>query len=103
MKNYYYDLRYLVDQTEWRAKAKRELVFQLWRKYLPIYIKTRKVQMLDFGCGTGVLQEQFEKKFNAEGFGIDTSKKAIEYCKKRGLTRIKTYHGKIRFRSSFLC
>ena len=33
MQNYFYDLRYQVDNTEWRARAKRELVFQFWKKY----------------------------------------------------------------------
>lgn len=94
MQNYFYDLRYKVDIEEWRARAKRELVFQLWKKY---HIKNGEgiTKILDFGCGSGALQEQFERKFNVKTYGIDTSKKAIEYCQKRGLTRIKIFDGKI--------
>lgn len=97
METYFYDLRYLVDKKEWRARAKRDLVFQLWEKYRPqnnMEISDfKQVNILDFGCGTGVLQEEFEKRFNAKGFGIDVSKKAISYCKKRGLNRIKLFDG----------
>lgn len=92
MQNYFYDLRYQVDKNEWRARAKRELVFQLWRKHQPKNNNTAKI--LDFGCGTGVLQEEFEDKFNVEAYGLDTSKKAIEYCRRRGLKRAKVFEGK---------
>ncbi len=102
MQNRLYDLRFLVDRDEWRARAKRALVFQLWRKYQPKNYIGKMVNILDFGCGTGVLQEEFEKKFNAKGFGIDVSKKAINYCKKRGLSRIKLFNGKkIPFKSGY--
>ena len=94
MQNYFYDLRYQVDNTEWRARAKRELVFQLWKKYQPRGIENQHIKLLDFGCGTGVLQEQFEERFNIKSFGIDTSEKAIDYCKKRGLTKVKIFNGK---------
>lgn len=101
MKDYFYDLRYQVDNKEWRARAKRDLVFRLWSKYQPTNIS--KVQnILDLGCGTGILQEQFEKRFNVKAFGLDTSKKAINYCYKRGLSRVKLLNSsKIPFRSNF--
>ena len=92
MKSYFYDLRYKVDNEAWRARAKRDLVFRFWKKFQPENRKTADI--LDFGCGTGVLQEQFEKKFNVKAFGIDISKDAIMYCKKRGLSRVKVFDGK---------
>lgn len=98
MKSYFYNLRYKFDQEEWRARAKRDLVFRFWEKFH----KKGEDNFLDFGCGTGVLQEQLEKKFNAKGYGIDISKEAINYCKKRGLTRVKKFDGKkIPFKSNF--
>lgn len=100
MQNCFYDLRFMVDRDEWRARAKRSLVFQLWEKYRPAI--DRNVNILDYGCGTGVLQEEFEKKFNVKGFGIDVSKKAINYCQERGLNRIKLFNGKkIPFKSGY--
>lgn len=91
MKTYFYALRYKVDNEEWRARAKRALVFQLWEKYQR---KTTNVKLLDLGCGTGVLLEQFEKRFKIKGYGIDTSTEAIKYCKRRGLSQVKKFDGK---------
>ena len=101
MQNYFYDLRYKIDKKEWRARAKRELVFQFWKKYQNKN-ESNKTKFLDFGCGTGVLQEQFEKRFGINGFGIDTSKKAINYCRKRRLNQVKIFNGKkIPFKSEY--
>lgn len=91
MKTYFYVLRYKVDNEEWRARAKRALVFQLWKKYQR---KTTNVKFLDLGCGSGVLLEQFEKRFKIKGYGIDTSEEAIKYCKRRGLLQVKKFDGK---------
>lgn len=100
MKDYFYDLRYQVDNTEWRARAKRDLVFRLWSKYRK---KDSKVEnILDFGCGSGILQEQFEKRYNVKAFGLDTSKKAISYCRKRGLFRVRLLRGtKIPYKDNY--
>lgn len=92
MKTYFYNLRYRVDNVEWRARAKRNLVFQFWSKYY--FSSNKNAKILDFGCGTGVLQEQFSKRFNVNAYGIDTSQEAIDYCKKRGLKRVKVFDGK---------
>lgn len=94
MESYFYDLRYRFDRDEWRARAKRDLIFQLWGQYQIKYTISKPAKILDFGCGTGVLQEQFEKKFNIVGYGIDTAKEAINYCRKRGLARVKVFDGK---------
>lgn len=100
MKTHFYNLRFQVDNKEWRARAKRDLVFQFWKKYQDINTNEKTIA-LDFGCGTGVLQEQLEKKFNIEAYGIDTSKEAIRYCRKRGLTRTKVFDGiKIPFKAN---
>ena len=86
MEQHLYDLRYQVDREDWRARAKRDLVFLLWRRYAarPSH---NGVTTLDLGCGTGILQEQFARRFHAEAFGIDTSSHALAYCRRRGLTR----------------
>lgn len=92
MKKYFYKLRYLVDEKEWRAKAKRKLIFQFFQKYFPK--DNGKIKVLDYGCGSGVLQIEFEKNFpNVEAYGIDNSKEAIEFCHKRGIRRVKYYKG----------
>lgn len=91
MQKHFYDLRYKLDTVEWRAKAKRDLVFQLWKQYQTY---SQKPMLLDLGCGTGVLQTEFEKKFpNMLAYGIDVSKDAIKYAKMRGIKRAALFNG----------
>lgn len=59
MQKHYYALRYQVDRDEWRARAKRTLIFQLWKKFHPQAGK--KGRLLDFGCGSGLFINEFEK------------------------------------------
>lgn len=92
MKTYFYDLRYNVDSVEWRARAKRDLIFQCWRKYH--LGNNKRAKILDLGCGTGILQEQFSKRFNVNAYGIDISQEAISYCKKRGLSQVRIFDGR---------
>lgn len=104
MKDFFYDLRYSADIKAWRIRAKRDLVFKFWEKYQSKVTKdiNKMPYILDYGCGTGVLQEQFEKRFKVTAFGIDISQKAINYCQKRGLTRIKIFNGiKIPFKNDY--
>lgn len=81
-KYLYQDLYELEDKHFWHI-AKRRAVSSFIEKYLP----SKKAHILDVGCGTGKNMETF-KKFG-EVWGIDNSKKAIEFCKKRGLRNLK--------------
>lgn len=104
MKSYFYDLRYIADIEAWRIRAKRDLVFKFWEKYQSgvAMDMNETPNILDFGCGTGVLQEKFESQFKVKAFGIDISKKAISYCQKRGLSRVKIFNGiKIPFKTNY--
>ncbi|MCJ7740442.1 class I SAM-dependent methyltransferase, partial [Candidatus Microgenomates bacterium] len=93
MQKHYYALRYQVDKDEWRARAKRALIFQLWDKFHPQAGK--RYRMLDFGCGSGLFIHEFEKKYPAaDGFGIDIAQDAINFCKKRGLSRVYKFSGR---------
>lgn len=97
MQKHIYDLRYEVDKTEWRIRAKRHIVYQLWEQFRSGKQSSEisDKAYLDLGCGTGVLQEEFEKKYpGTTAHGIDVMKEAIEYCKKRGLERANLYDGK---------
>ncbi len=94
MQKHFYDLRYKLDEDEWRARAKRGLILQLWEQFRnPHYNKTK---MLDFGCGTGTLQNEFAKKITSDQtFGIDTSSDAIKFTKMRGVKNAFLFNGKI--------
>lgn len=93
MQKHLYDIRYEVDEKEWRAQAKRSLIFQFWEVYKPA---SKNQKMLDYGCGSGVLQSQFEHKYPwVTAYGIDIAENAIQYSKQRGLKRVSMYDGEI--------
>ncbi|OGG27194.1 hypothetical protein A2960_03200 [Candidatus Gottesmanbacteria bacterium RIFCSPLOWO2_01_FULL_39_12b] len=93
MQKHYYDLRFKVDEEEWRARVKRELIFQFWDVFAPKGKKT--IKMLDLGCGSGLFQYEFEKRFpGVKSWGIDISKEAISYCRARGIKKTWAYNGK---------
>ncbi len=93
MQKHYYALRYQVDRDEWRARAKRALIFQLWEKFH--LQEGKKGRILDFGCGSGLFIHEFEKRYPAiDGYGIDIAQEAINFCKKRGLNRVYKFSGR---------
>jgi SAM-dependent methyltransferase len=82
--DFIYDIRWEQDETEWRARARRELALSLWRRYSPVDKETKSgAMLLDLGCGTGVLLRDF-KPFG-RAFGADINAKAVAYCRERGL------------------
>lgn len=44
-------------------------------------------RVLDIGCGTGALLEQLQPR-SREAWGIDNSREALQFCRKRGLTNL---------------
>ena len=91
MQKHIYDLRAQIDETEWRAKSRRNLVIDCWKKFGH---KSENFTMLDVGCGSGWLQKDFETKFDCKTFGIDTSPQAVKHSKANGLKHNTFYSGK---------
>jgi ubiquinone/menaquinone biosynthesis C-methylase UbiE len=81
MRKYKWELHYKYDKGYWWSKARRELVVYLVEKYIGS-LKNKKI--LDIGCGSGVLIDDFIKR-EAEAYGVDMSLRAAEFFKKRGL------------------
>ncbi len=77
-KDLYADLVNLEDKHWWHI-SKRRIVTE----FIRIYAKSKKLNLLDIGCGTGRNLDQFRKFGHT--FGLDSSKDAINICKKRGL------------------
>ncbi len=83
MEKYLYEDLYKLEDSHWWHIAKRRPVLEILQG-----IKSQtKLKILDVGCGTGKNMEMFSKI--GEVWGIDNSKDAINFCKKRGLKNLK--------------
>lgn len=78
-----YEDMYKTEDTHWWHKAKRSFVKLLITKF----VKKGKLNLLDVGCGTGKNMEELSKY--GEAWGVDISKEALLFCKKRGLINVK--------------
>lgn len=79
MRSDLYANLYDTEENHWWHRAKRELVGY----FIKNNIHTPSPVILDVGCGTGKNMEAFGTF--GRTVGLDSSKTAIEYCKKRGL------------------
>ena len=70
------------EKTYWWHRAKRYTV----QNILAAASHSRQLMLLDIGCGTGQLMEEL-KKFGTV-YGVDISRDALSFCKKRGLTNL---------------
>lgn len=87
MQKYLYEDLYNLEETHWWHKSKRELVTYFLEKYFSRkYNKSKYNKILDVGCGTGKNMEQLQKYGNV--WGLDNSKEAIKFCRKRGLKNL---------------
>lgn len=81
-KDLYQEL-YFLEAKHWWHVSKRRVV----SNYINRFLKKKRVNILDIGCGTGMNLEQL-KKYGAI-YGLDNSEEAIKFCRKRGLQNIK--------------
>lgn len=77
-----YRKMYELEDGHWWYIAKRRITLAMARPHLH-----KKARVLDVGCGTGVIMDAFAKE---AGFveGIDFSKEALKFCRKRGLKKV---------------
>ena len=83
MEKYLYEDLYTLEEKHWWHLSKRRLVLNLVHKYT----QDANPQILDIGCGTGKNLEALSKV--GQAWGLDNSKEAIEFCRKRGLENVK--------------
>ena len=81
MKNYLYKDLYELEDKHWWHISKRRIVSEIIDKY-----KKGNLSILDIGCGTGRNIENL-KAFGKVN-GIDSSKTALSFCKKRGIKNV---------------
>jgi ubiquinone/menaquinone biosynthesis C-methylase UbiE len=74
---------YEQEKFYWWHRGKRSIV----RKNLQTYRRGKKITILDIGCGTGMLL----KELPSDDFvwGLDSSDQALDFCRKRGFSRLK--------------
>lgn len=75
---------FVVETTHWWWVGRKNIIKKVFSKYL----EKKEYTILDGGCGTGagiLFLQNYGKVY-----GVDLSKEATNFCKKRGLKRIKT-------------
>lgn len=85
MKDVTYDFLYKQELCHWWYRGRRQLIHALFDKYC-VKNKDQKLEILDVGCGAGILMSELEQYGNV--YGIDVSALAVDYCKKRGLPNV---------------
>ncbi len=84
MEDLIYPVFYTVEKEHWWFSARKIILMDFMAKRLP---PSPTMKLLDVGCGTGALLEEFTTRFDAHG--IEPSQAAVEFCRKRGLMTVK--------------
>lgn len=74
------ELNYQKEDSYWWFVGRRRLVISMIEKYAG---KQENCKLLDAGCGTGVVMVDIGRF--GEPTGVDVSKEALDFCRKRGL------------------
>ncbi|MBN2329537.1 MAG: class I SAM-dependent methyltransferase [Candidatus Omnitrophica bacterium] len=86
MKDDIYDLAFQQEEAYWWYVARRRILLDCVRALLPKQSAGSKSDILEYGCGTGCTLSSLSGC--ADVYGMDASPKALDYCRKRGLTRL---------------
>ena len=78
-----YEILYRTEETHWWLAARRNIVLDWIRQRYP---GRADLEILDAGCGTGLLLEELRAMGNADG--VDISEEALHFCRKRGLMNV---------------
>jgi 2-polyprenyl-3-methyl-5-hydroxy-6-metoxy-1,4-benzoquinol methylase len=84
LKKEIYQLTFEQEEKFWWYQARRRIILDQLDPLLKEF--AGRPDLLDVGCGTGINLVSFSEKTNA--FGIDASREALLFCKKRGLKKI---------------
>lgn len=78
-----YRIMFEVEEMHWWYRGLRRLVFLFLGRYLR---SGQKLQMLDAGCGTGILLTHLSSL--GQSWGFDYAEEAVFFCRQRGLKDI---------------
>jgi SAM-dependent methyltransferase len=79
-----YEILYRIEETHWWHSARRSIVLDWVKRRYP---GRHDLDILDAGCGTGLLMQQLQPLGRVEG--VDISEEALEFCRKRGLENVR--------------
>ena len=79
-----YEILYRTEETHWWHAARRNIVLDWISQRYP---GRHDLEMLDAGCGTGLMLQELAPLGSAEG--VDISEEALQFCRKRGLENVR--------------
>ncbi len=83
MEEQVYPHLYKIEKEHWWYAARLDILMHFLETQLDLSLRIRS---LDVGCGTGAAMEMFSRRF--EAYGLDPSPKAIDFCRRRGLSNL---------------
>lgn len=84
MELHTYEILYRAEATHWWLAARRSIVLDWIRQ---LYPGRHDLEILDAGCGTGVMLQDVRLLGTAEG--VDISEEALQLCRQRGLENVR--------------
>jgi 2-polyprenyl-3-methyl-5-hydroxy-6-metoxy-1,4-benzoquinol methylase len=78
-----YEILYRTEETHWWHAARRSIVLDWIHQRYP---GRQDLDILDAGCGTGLMLQELSHLGAVEG--IDISEEALQFCRKRGLDNV---------------
>lgn len=83
-----YHKMHALERHHWWFQGRRHVILKLLREATDTRLKKHAdaLRLLDIGCGTGMLLEDFSKMGTA--VGLDASPVALAYCKQHNLTKL---------------
>jgi SAM-dependent methyltransferase len=83
MRDYTYEILFRLEETHWWLASRRLIVLDWVRRRYP---ERRDLNILDVGCGTGLMMRDMADMGTVDG--VDIADEAVEYCRQRGVEHV---------------
>jgi SAM-dependent methyltransferase len=92
MRESYYDEYFRLDDSNWFFVARRRILLGMIDRHFARSAAPGAPQILDFGCGTGLMLQHLERYGSPQG--VDVDEQAIGFCRRRGLANVQLFDGR---------